>query len=300
MKKIVVCDHIDHEAIEKLGASFAVVDKSGANRDELLASLGDADCIVVRSRTKVDKELLDRAPKLRLIARAGVGLDNIDVGEAEKRGIRVVNTPEAPTNAVAELTVGLMISLLRGIVRGDRGIRTGKWLKNELLGEEAAGKTLGVIGYGRIGRQVARIASCLGMRVVAWDILGNKISYEPATYVELDELLASSDVVTLHVPLTAETRGFFGEALISKLKRGAYLINTSRGEVVDEEALYRALKDGRIRGAALDVYPKEPYSGPLTQLDNVVLTPHIGANTREAQRKAALQLVELISRELGG
>lgn len=300
MKKIVVCDHIDSEALAALAKSFLVVDVSGSSRSELLSSVADAECIIVRSRTKVDRELFERAPKLRLVARAGVGLDNIDLAEANRRGVKVVNTPEAPTNAVAELTIGLIIALLRGIARGDRGIRAGKWLKNELLGEEVAGKTLGIIGYGRIGRQVSRLATCLGMRVVAWDILGKTINYEPAIYVELDELLSRSDIVTLHVPLTPETKGFFNASLISKLKPGAYLINTSRGEVVDEEALYRALKEGRIRGAALDVYPSEPYSGPLTQLENVVLTPHIGANTKEAQRKAALQLVELITKELGG
>lgn len=298
--KIVVCDHIDPEAIVRLSKSFTVVDKSGADRRELLASVVDADCVVVRSRTRVDKEFFESAPKLRLVARAGVGLDNIDLEEAERRGVKVVNTPNAPTNAAAELTIGLMLALVRGIARGDRGIRMGKWLKNELLGEELAGKTLGVIGYGRIGRQVSRIAACLGMRVLAWDILGTKINYEYATYVELDELLRQSDIVTLHVPLTPETKGFFNASVISKLKPGAYLINASRGEVVDEEALYNALKEGRIRGAALDVYPREPYYGPLTQLENVVLTPHIGANTKEAQRKAALELVELITKELGG
>jgi len=155
-------------------------------------------------------------------------------------------------------------------------------------------------GYGRIGRQVAKLASCLGMRVLAWDILGESIGYAPASYVKLEELLSQADAVTLHVPLTPETRGFFNAEMFSKLKQGAYLVNASRGEVVDEDALYKALKDGRIRGAALDVYSREPYSGPLTQLENVVLTPHIGANTREAQRKAALQLVELITREPGG
>jgi len=298
--KIVVCDAIDAEAIKALSQNHHVVDKSKASRQELLDAIVDADCVIVRSRTKVDREFFERAPKLKIVARAGVGLDNVDVSEANKRGIKLLNTPEAPTNAAAELTVGLLIALFRGIARGDRGIRRGEWLKNELLGEELAGKTLGIIGYGRIGRQVAKLASCLGMHVLAWDILGESISYAPASYVKLEELLSQADAVTLHVPLTPETRGFFNAEMFSKLKQGAYLVNASRGEVVDEDALYKALKDGRIRGAALDVYSREPYSGPLTQLENVVLTPHIGANTREAQRKAALQLVELITREPSG
>jgi D-3-phosphoglycerate dehydrogenase len=300
MHKIVVCDHIDQEAIARLSQRFIVVDKSESDRSALLASISDAECVIVRSRTKVDRDFFEKAPKLRLVARAGVGLDNIDVSEANRRGIKLVNTPDAPTNAAAELTIGLLIDLFRGITRGDRGIRRGEWLKNQLLGEELAGKTLGVIGYGRIGRQVAKLASCMGVRVVAWDILGQSINYDPAVYVELDDLLSQADAITLHVPLTAETKGFFNAQIISKLKRGVYFINASRGEVVDEDALYQALVDGKIRAAALDVYSREPYDGPLTKLENVVLTPHIGANTKEAQRKSALQLVDIVTRELGG
>ncbi|MEM0119833.1 MAG: hydroxyacid dehydrogenase [Thermoprotei archaeon] len=300
MKKIVVCDSIDAAAIKALSQVFDVVDKSRVSRQELLEAIADADCVIVRSRTKVDREFLEKASKLKVIARPGVGLDNVDSSEANRRGIKLLNTPEAPTNAAAELTIGLLLALFRGIVRGDRGIRRGEWLKNELLGEELSGKTLGVIGYGRIGRQVGKLAVCLGMRVLAWDILGETINYAPATYTPLEELLSQADAVTLHVPLTPETKGFFNAEMLSKIKRGAYLVNASRGEVLDEDALYRALKEGWIRGAALDVFSSEPYTGPLTQLDNVVLTPHIGANTKEAQRKAAIQIVELITRELGG
>ncbi|PSN84609.1 hypothetical protein B9Q13_05145 [Candidatus Marsarchaeota G2 archaeon ECH_B_SAG-G16] len=299
MKKIVLCDKVDEETIKPLKDKFLVVDASSFSKEELLKEVEDAHCIVVRSRTKVDAQFINRAKNLELIARAGVGLDNIDIEIAQRRGIKVINTPAAPTTSAAELTFGLILDLLRGISRGDRGIRQGKWLKNDIMGYELKGKILGIVGYGRIGSQVATYANCFGMKVYAWDILGPEIVKAPALYVELDGLLGSSDIVTLHVPLTNETRKFLNRERIAKMKNGAFLINASRGEVVDEEALYEALVTGKLAGAALDVFSKEPYEGPLTKLENVVLTPHIGANTFEAQRRSAQQLVELILQNLG-
>jgi D-3-phosphoglycerate dehydrogenase len=300
MLTVVLCDRIDKEALEALSDKFLLKDLSDNSKQEMLTKIGDADCVIVRSRTKVDAEFLNHAPRLKLIGRAGVGLDNIDTETAERRGIKILNTPDAPTTSVAELVMGLMINLMRGIGEGDRAIRRGAWLKNELLGTEILGKTLGVIGYGRIGSQVGRLASCMGMRVIGWDILGVKVVQPPAEYVEVDALLREADVVSLHVPLTQQTKEFFNSEKIDKMKQNAFLINASRGEVLDENALYEALVRKRIAGAALDVFEKEPYTGPLASLENVILTPHIGANTREAQKRSALQLVELVTRHLLG
>lgn len=298
VRKVVICDKVEESVIRRLGLNFMVVDASQVPKLELGKVIADADGMVVRSATKVDAALLLNATKLRVIVRAGVGLDNIDVNQAERRGIRVFNTPKAPTNSAAELTVGLMFALARKIALGDRGVRQGKWLKDQIMGSELQGKNLGIVGYGRIGSKVGRIAACLGMTVYAWDILGPSVVSEPAKYAELDSLLANSDFITLHVPLTDETKHFINAASLSKVKRGAYIINASRGEVIDEVALYEALRNGVLAGAALDVFEKEPYSGRLAELDNVVMTPHIGSNTREAQARIGDEIVEILLREL--
>jgi D-3-phosphoglycerate dehydrogenase len=300
MLTIAICDKIDTDALEALSNKFLLKDLSNDSRQEMLTKLGDVDCVIVRSRTKVDIEFLSHAPKLKVIGRAGVGLDNIDTEAAEKRSIKILSTPEAPTASVAELVMGLMINLMRGIGAGDRAIRNGAWIKNELLGTEILGKTLGVIGYGRIGSQVGKLGSCMGMKVLGWDILGAKVVRPPAEYVEVEALLSESDVVSLHVPLTPQTKKFFNKEKIYKMKPSAFLINASRGEVLDEKALYEALVYKKLAGAALDVFDKEPYTGPLASLENVILTPHIGANTKEAQKRSAIQLAELVTHHLVG
>jgi len=298
IQKVVICDKVEESVIRRLGSNFMVVDASQVPKSELARVVADADGLVVRSATKVDTTLLAGASKLKVIVRAGVGLDNVDTEEAKRRGIKVFNTPKAPTNSAAELTIGLMFVLARKISLGDRGVRQGKWLKNQIMGVELRGKSLGIVGYGRIGSQVGRIATCLGMTVLAWDILGPSVVQEPAKYTELDELLAKSDFITLHVPLTDATRHFVNSATLGRIKKGAYIINASRGEVIDEDALYDALKDGNLAGAALDVFEKEPYSGRLAELDNVVITPHIGSNTYEAQAKIGDEIVDILTREM--
>jgi D-3-phosphoglycerate dehydrogenase len=292
--QIVILDPISHEAADRLRKSFEVVDLSSRQRADQLPALATADCIIVRSRTKVNRELFEMAPELKVVARAGVGLDNVDTKEADSRSIRILSTPHAPTTSVAELVLGFMIALARGIGKGDRGIRNGRWLKSELEGTELSGKVLGVIGYGRIGSAVGKLGGCLGMSALGWDILGPQVVTAPAMYTEVDDMLEQADFITLHVPLTDETRSMVNARFLAKMKKTAYIINASRGEVVDEDALYDALKNGTIAGAALDVFGSEPYTGRLRELENVILTPHIGASTEEAQRRSASDLAEQI------
>jgi D-3-phosphoglycerate dehydrogenase len=252
----------------------------------------------VRGRTKITKDVISKGKNLKIIGRAGIGLDNIDLKSAESKGIKILNTPEASTNAVAELTIGLMITLARGISKGDIGIKQGNWLKDELMGFELKGKILGIVGMGRIGTQVARLAKAFEMKFLVYDVVKldeDVLNEVGAKVVSLDDLLSSSDIVTLHVTLTDETYHMIDEEKLSKMKRGAYIINTSRGSVIDEKALLNVLKSGLIKGAALDVFEVEPPGSiELVKLHNVVATPHIGAQTREAQELAATLLVDKI------
>jgi D-3-phosphoglycerate dehydrogenase len=296
--KVLVCDSFAESGIKRLSSYFDVTYLPKITSQELLDKIHDYDVVVVRGRTKITKDVITKGENLKVIGRAGIGLDNIDVKYAESKGIKVFNTPESSTNAVAELTIGLMIDLARGISRGDFGMKQGNWLKDELMGFELRGKTLGIIGMGRIGTQVARLAKAFGMKILVHDIveLNEDILNEVrAKSVSLDELLSSSDFVSLHVTLTDETYHMIDEKKLSKMKREAYLINTARGPVVDEKALLNALKNGSIKGAALDVFEVEPpVSSELVKLHNVIATPHIGAQTKEAQELAATLLVEKI------
>ena len=303
MVKALICDPVEEVALATLSnAGVEVVYKPDIGREELLQIIKDFDVIIVRSRTKVDAEVITRGTSLKIIGRAGTGLDNVDLKKAEERKITVINTPEAPVNAVAELVIGLMIAVSRGIHVGDRLIRLGEWPKKRLVGYELRGKTLGVIGLGRIGRRVAEIARGFGMKILAYDVI--EIPKEVLERLEtriipLEELLRNSDYITLHVPLTEETRHMINEEKLKMMKRNAFLINASRGAVIDEEALYKALKEGWIAGAALDVFENEPPIGSkLLELDNVVLTPHIGAQTHEAQESAAALLSERLVEKL--
>ncbi|MEM4633820.1 MAG: hydroxyacid dehydrogenase [Candidatus Anstonellaceae archaeon] len=290
--KIVIADNMEQEVVEdikKIGeVSFLPKD--------LKSELADAEVLIVRSATKVTRELLSSAPKLRIVARAGVGTDNIDKAACQERGIKVVNTPGASSNAVAEMALGMMFAISRKLAVADSGMKSGKWLKKELIGTELEGKTLGIVGLGRIGSLLAVKAKSLGMNILYYDprsesaAIGKKVSF--------DELLASSDFVSLHAPLTPENEKMINHAAISKMKKGAVLINTARGALVDEDALYSALKSGHLAAAALDVYPQEPYSGKLCELPNVLLTPHIAGNTIEAQRRIGQELVERLKSEI--
>lgn len=299
--KILVAAPIHKEAIEKLEKEgFEVVYREYPSEEELAELVKDVDAIIVRSKPVVSKKVINAANKLKVIGRAGVGIDNIDVETAKAKGIEVVNTPGAPTRSVAELTIALMLDVLRKISYSDRKMREGDWPKKEAMGHELYGKTLGIIGMGRIGREVAKIAYYgFGMRILYYDIVRCEREFEEKLnlrFVDLETLLKESDIVTIHVPLIKETYHLIDESKLRLMKKNAILINTARGAVVDTNALIKALREGWIAGAGLDVYEEEPLppDHPLRKLENVVLTPHIGANTWEAQERAGLQVVEKI------
>ena len=289
--KVLICDPIHKDGIRILREAGLEVDyMPKIEREELKKVIAEYDGIIVRSRTKVDAEVLSRAARLKVIGRAGVGVDNIDVEEAERRGIKVLRTPEGPSVSVAELTVALMLCLARMIPYADRAMKEGRWVKGELMGVELRGKKLGIVGFGRIGYEVAKRAKAFEMEVLVYDVvldkLMDRVREVGARGLSFEELLRESDFVSIHVPLTPQTRRMIGEEELKAMKPTAYLINTSRGGVVDEGALLRALKEGWIAGAALDVYEVEPPTNmELIRLPNVVCTPHIGAQTAEAQRR---------------
>jgi len=297
--KILVCDPIHEEGIEKLKqADFEVDVNPTITPEQLTKIVSNYDALIVRSRTKVTKEIIEAGRRLRVIGRAGAGLDNIDVETAEKKGIMVFNILEADANAAAELTIGLIISLARSIPRADHSMKEGKWIKKQLMGWELRDKTLGVIGLGNVGGRVARIAKALGMKIV----ITKRTPPAPellreleAEFVLLKELLQRSDVVTIHVPLTPQTKHMIGAQEIQLMKKGAFLINTSRGTIVDEKALSNALKSGKLGGTALDVYEIEPPKDlSLIRLPTVICTPHIGAQTERTQRITAVSIAEKI------
>jgi len=299
--KVAICDPIDKKAIEELKAlNVEIYDFSDLPKEELPQKLKDMEIIIVRSATKVKGELLDALKNAKLIIRGGVGLDNIDLEGAKAKGIKVVNTPEASSISVAELAIGFMLALSRHIVRGTVGLREGKWEKKQLKGTELFGKTLGIIGMGRIGREVAKRAKCLGMNVIATRHV-RQIPGELAKTVSYDELYKEADFISIHIPLTEETRHMISKEAFEKMKDGVVIINCSRGGVVDEKALLEALKNGKVKGAALDVFEVEPpVDNELLKLDNVIGTPHIGASTKEAQARIGVAIVEKIKGFLEG
>ena len=299
--KVAICDPIDKKAIEELKAlNVEIYDFSDLPKEELPQKLKDMEIIIVRSATKVKGELLDALKNAKLIIRGGVGLDNIDLEGAKAKGIKVVNTPEASSISVAELAIGFMFALSRHIVRGTVGLREGKWEKKQLKGTELFGKTLGIIGMGRIGREVAKRAKCLGMNVIATRHV-RQIPGELAKTVSYDELYKEADFISIHIPLTEETRHMISKEAFEKMKDGVVIINCSRGGVVDEKALLEALKNGKVKGAALDVFEVEPpVDNELLKLDNVIGTPHIGASTKEAQARIGVAIVEKIKGFLEG
>jgi D-3-phosphoglycerate dehydrogenase len=271
---------------------------------ELLSSVKEYDVIVVRSRTKITKDVIDSASRAKVIARVGVGLDNVDVTAAEAKQIRVINAPEAASTAVAELVLGLMLSLARSIPRADRASKNGEWIKKDLMGTELKGKYLGIVGVGNIGRNIGRLAKGLRMNLIGYDVYPINHDYVKEVGMvttDLDTLLESSDFVTCHVPASKDTIKMFNAAKFAKMKTGSFLINTSRGEIIDEDALYESLKVGKLGGAALDVYQVEPPKNTaLLSLPNVIGTPHIGAQTKEAQELASVVIAEKIIQILRG
>jgi D-3-phosphoglycerate dehydrogenase / 2-oxoglutarate reductase len=298
--RVLVRETIADAGVELLRERFEVdIDSNG----DLAATIGDYDAIVIRSATKLTADVLEHAERLKVIGRAGVGVDNVDVEAATRRGIVVANAPESTVTSAAEHTVGLLVALARNIPQAHAAMKQGRWERSAWGGVELEGKTLGVLGFGRIGQQVARRALGLGMRVVAFDPFVAKERFRElgAERAESpDEVLAVAEFLTLHLPLTGETRGFLGREAIAKLPDGARVINAARGELVDEEALIDALRSGKLAAAAVDVYAQEPYSGPLLELDNVVATPHLAASTEEAQDRAGVIVAEQVAAALEG
>jgi len=291
--KIIVADSLPASALEVLQADGWIVDsRTGRSPKELAADLVGADAILVRSATKIDAELIAAAPKLRIIARAGVGVDNVDVAAASARGILVVNAAGASSISVAEHACALLLALSRAVPAADRAMKSGKWEKKNLLGTEVRGKTLGIAGFGRIGQEVAQRARAFGMHVVTHDpfISAELAARSGVQLVSLDELCATADYITLHLPATKDTRHLFDDARFKKCKPGLRLINTARGELVDEAALKRAIDQGIVVGAGLDVFETEPPTDwSLAQLPQVIATPHIAASTEEAQELVGLE-----------
>lgn len=288
MIRILICDPVEVGGLA-LGPDMAVDYRPTISRDELLSAVGEYDALIVRSRTKVDRGVLERAGKLKLVARPGTGLDNVDVDYAKEKGIAVVNSPESLVEAVAEHVVLLMLALSRRVVEADVSTKSGRWDKNALVGRELRGKVLGIVGMGRIGRRISEVARALGMSVLVYDVVAlpqEVLSSAGARVVPLDELFSSADYITLHVPLTPETANLVGGARLASMKKGSVLVNTSRGGVVDEDALASALKEGKIGAAALDVFKTEPPRGAIMSAPNTILTPHIGGQTAEAQSNA--------------
>lgn len=303
--RVLVCDSIDQAGIDSMKRAGLNVDyKPEIKPAELVSSVKDYDVIIVRSRTKITKEVVDAAASARIIARVGVGLDNVDVKAAEEKKIRVINAPEAASIAVAELAIGLMISLARSIPRADAESKRGNWIKNELMGTQLSGKYLGIVGVGNIGRNIGRMAKALRMNLIGYDpypISREFITETGMIVTDFNTLLESADFITCHVPATPETKHIFNAERFAKMKPTAYLVNTSRGEIIDENALYEALKNNKIAGAALDVFEVEPPTNKqLLGLPNLVCTPHIGAQTREAQELASTVIAEKVIQILRG
>jgi len=297
--KILITDGLEETGLAILRAEAEVESREALPAEELLQIIGDYEALVVRGRTKVTGQVFLAGSKLKVVGRAGVGVDNIDLAAANAHGVTVVNSPLATSQAVAEHTLGLMLALARSIPLGDAGMKSGQWLKKELLGVEVQGKVLGVIGMGNIGSTVARLAAALSMQVIGFDPLvpPAEIQQCGAEPVTLGELYNRSDFITIHVPLTQETKGMINGQSLGHMKRGVRLVCAARGGVIDETALLGALESGQVAGAALDVFAQEPPGvSALVTHPAVVATPHIGAQTVEAQARAARDIaLEVLS-----
>ena len=298
--RVLIRERIADSGIELLRRRFSVeVDFDG----DLGARLSGVDALIVRSATRVTEDLLGRAEQLKVIGRAGVGVDNVDVDAATKRGIVVVNAPQSTIVSAAEHTIGLMLALARSIPQAHTAVKEGRWERARFAGVELAEKTLGLVGFGRIGQQVTRRARGLAMSVLVYDpfVAPERIRELGAWHARtLDDVLAGADFISLHTTLTPETRGMIGAPELARMKDGVRVVNVGRGELVDEDALVEALRSGKVAGAALDVFSHEPYTGALLELDTVIVTPHLGASTREAQDRAGVIVAEQVAAALEG
>ena len=301
--KVLLTDGLEENGQSLMRQSIEVDNKSGISAEDLLNIVGDYDALIVRGRTKVTAAVFNAGKKLKVVGRAGVGVDNIDLQAAKSAGVTVVNSPMATTVAVAELAMSMMLSLVREIPRADHSMKEGKWLKKEFEGTELNEKVLGIIGMGRIGAAVGARAAAFGMTLVGYDPLieGKEIKSRGAEPVSLDELYKRADVITLHIPLTPESKNMINSGSFNQMKKGVYLVCAARGGVIDEAALLEALNSGQVAGAALDVFTTEPPG--LTDLvshPKVIATPHVGAQTVEAQGRAAYDISTEIIRALNG
>ncbi|MEE2046168.1 hydroxyacid dehydrogenase, partial [Nocardiopsis tropica] len=300
---VLVAEELSPAGIALLEEDFEVRHVNGADRSELLPALADVDALIVRSATKVDAEALAAASRLQVVARAGVGLDNVDVDAAPKAGVLVVNAPTSNIISAAEQAINLLLASARNTAPAHNALINGEWKRSKYTGVELYEKTVGVVGLGRIGALVAQRLSAFGTKVIAYDPFvqparAAQIGVEMTT---LDELLERSDFITIHLPKNKDTLGLIGDEALSKVKPTVRVINAARGGILDEDALYRALKDGRVAGAGIDVFAKEPCTdSPLFEFENVVVAPHLGASTEEAQEKAGTQVARSVKLALSG
>jgi len=304
-QSVLICDQVNStlkEILEKNG--LKVTYEPEITPEQIAEKIGNFQVVVIRGRTKLSRELIEKADTCKIIARVGVGLDNVDQEAAKEKNIKVINAVEGAITAVAELVIGLMLSMAREIPRADREIRNGNWIKKELMGTELKGKYLGIVGLGNIGKRLGRLARALNMNIIGYDVIpiDDEFSKEVGLMkADLDTLLSSADYVSFHVPLLDSTHHMINAEKLKMMKNTARIINTSRGGVIDEEALYNSLKDGSLAGAALDVFEAEPAIGNrLITLPNFVATPHMGAQTKEAQLLAANIIAEKIIQILRG
>ncbi|WP_237242078.1 phosphoglycerate dehydrogenase [Rothia nasimurium] len=300
---VLLAEELSPATVEALGPDFEIRSCDGANRDELLPAIADVDAILVRSATQVDAEAIAAAKKLKVIARAGVGLDNVDIKAATKAGVMVVNAPTSNVISAAELTVGHILGLARNISAADASMKAGQWKRSAFSGVELFEKTIGIIGLGRIGGLVAERLKAFGTEIIAYDpfVTSARAAALGAELVELDELVERSDFITIHMPRTPETLGMINAESFKKMKKTAFVVNVARGGLIDEADLDAALRSGEIAGAAIDVYVKEPAKNvPFVELPNVVATPHLGASTFEAQEKAGISVAKSVRLALEG
>jgi D-3-phosphoglycerate dehydrogenase len=299
MFKILIADSIAKPGLEELkkNPNFEVVEKTKITPEELTAEIGDYNALVVRSRTKVTAEMIEKAKNMKLIVRGGVGTDNIDKKAAEKMGIAVKNTPKASSISVAELVIGMMLAGVRELVDATVSTKNGKWEKKRFEGIEIYDKTIGIVGYGNIGKEIAKRAIGMGMKVLAYDPFVTSTDIHGVKLTTLDEVIKSSDFVTLNCPKTEETKGLINEKSIETMKDGVGIINCSRGGIIDEAALKAAIEKGKVSFAGIDVYGTEPpdVSHPFFAMEKVILTPHVGAQTKEGQTRVAVEVASVIN-----
>ena len=300
---VVIAEELSPATVEALGPDFDVVNVDGTDRPALLSALGEASAILIRSATQVDAEAIAAAPKLKVVARAGVGLDNVDIKAATEAGVMVVNAPTSNIISAAELTIGHLLSIARHIPAANASLAAGEWKRSKYTGAELYEKTVGIIGLGRIGALITTRLQAFGMNVVAYDpyVTASRAQQMGVQLLSLDELLEQSDFITIHMPKTPETTGMIGAAQLKKMKKTAYIVNVARGGLIDEDALADALTKNVIAGAGLDVFVNEPPTGSkLLGLPNIVVTPHLGASTDEAQEKAGVSVARSVRLALGG